>query len=287
MKECGSETEQDAQHYHRDRNPKEFHKRYYKGVSLQIVFGRRVFAPSWLMTSLTVLLLGLFLSLGRWQWERGDYKETLLQAYAQGAERRDLGNLSVTELPRFSAVRVSGRWDVERQFLLDNRTRDGRAGYEVLTPLQLADGRWLIVNRGWVPFEGYRDRLPPVHESLPPDQAEVLVAGRLDELPSAGLAGGRAAPAVEGPWPRVTSFPQFGELATALATPDELTPRVEPRVLLLDEEIEAGYLRDWRPFAVGKGPEQNWSYAIQWWSFALLLLVLYVTLNLKKREQGS
>jgi surfeit locus 1 family protein len=58
--------------------------------------------------------------------------------------------------------------------------------------------------------------------------------------------------------------------------------RLERRVLLLDESEPAGYVRGWKPFA--KGPEQNWSYAIQWWSFAVLLMVLYVVLNLKKTD---
>jgi surfeit locus 1 family protein len=52
--------------------------------------------------------------------------------------------------------------------------------------------------------------------------------------------------------------------------------------LLLDASAPDGYRRDWKPYA--KGPEQNWSYAIQWWSFAVLLLVLFVIMNLKKRD---
>jgi len=254
-------------------------------VPAQIVFGQRIFAPSWLMTSLTVLLLLLFLSLGRWQWIRGETKETMLQEFAQGTTARELAAQSTAELARYSTVLGRGEWDRDRQFLLDNRTRDGRAGYEVLTPLRLDDGRWLIVNRGWIPFDGYRDRLPDVAATLATQTTPVLVRGRLDELPSAGLAGGRAPPVTLGNWPRVTSFPQMEELAAALASPTDPTPRVERRMLLLDAAIEGGYLRDWRPFATGKGPEQNWSYAIQWWSFAVLLLVLYVTLNLKKRDK--
>ncbi len=47
------------------------------------------------------------------------------------------------------------------QFLLDNMTHAGRAGYEVLTPLLLDDGRVLLVNRGWLPLpDGRRDELP-------------------------------------------------------------------------------------------------------------------------------
>jgi surfeit locus 1 family protein len=176
---------------------------------------------------------------------------------------------------------VTGEWDAARQFLLDNRTRDGRAGYEVLTPLRLVDGRWLLVNRGWLPFEGRRDRLPEVATGLAP--GAVTLRGRLDDLPTAGLASGRAAPALEGTWPRVTSFPQTAELAASLAGGAE-APRLEPRVLLLDASAPAGYRRDWRPFV--KGPEQNISYAVQWWSFGVLLLVLFVKMNLKRRDDA-
>jgi cytochrome oxidase assembly protein ShyY1 len=55
-------------------------------------------------------------------------------------------------------------------------------------------------------------------------------------------------------------------------------------VLLLDASAPAGYRRDWQPFV--KGPEQNISYAVQWWSFGVLLLVLFVKMNLKRRDDA-
>lgn len=227
---------------------------------------------------MTLLLLVVFVSLGRWQWGRAEFKQAQVLAFTAGGNpATPLGARSTRTLPRYATVEVSGRWDGSRSFLLDNRTRDGRAGYEVLTPLQLDDGRWMLVNRGWVPFGGYRDRLPEVETGLSAAQ-RVSVRGRLDELPSAGLAGGRAAPAVSGLWPRVTSYPTVEELSAALTTTGA-DIRLEPRVLLLAADEVGGFRRDWRPFV--KGPEQNWSYAIQWWSFAVLLIVLYLTLNLK------
>jgi cytochrome oxidase assembly protein ShyY1 len=226
------------------------------------------------MTGLTVLLLVAFVALGRWQWGRGEYKQQLREQFLQGgAAAQPLGSQASTALPRYTHVSVTGRWDGLRQFLLDNRTRDGQAGFEVLTPLVLDDGRWLLVNRGWLPFRGYRDQLPDV--TLAATSAAVTVNGRLDELPSAGLDAGRAPPAATGGWPRVTSYPTGAQLAAALGG-----VRLESRVLLLDAAAPGGYQRDWQP--PGRGPETHWSYAIQWWSFAVLLLVLYVTLNLKK-----
>jgi surfeit locus 1 family protein len=235
------------------------------------------------MTVLTLVLLALFVSLGRWQWERADFKSAQQLEFAAGVRRQQaLGNRSTQDFARYARLSVSGEWDVARQFLLDNRTRDGRAGYEVLTPLRLEDGRWLLVNRGWVPFRGYRDALPDVAAALTGADGRVDIRGVLDELPTAGLAAGRAPPAVQGGWPRVTAFPRAAELRAALARPGEPAPQLEARVLLLDEAEPNGYIRGWKPFA--RGPEQNWSYAIQWWGFAVLLLVLYVALNLKKDD---
>ncbi len=233
------------------------------------------------MTGLTLLLLLLFVSLGRWQWERGEFKRTLREQFEQGAKTTTaLGERSTAALPRFARVSTRGRWDGARQFLLDNRTRDGQAGYEVLTPFQLEDGRWLLVNRGWVPFSGYRDRLPDVSLAPTADAAPVVVAGRIDDLPAAALESGRAPPAAAGGWPRVTSFPTAAELAAALGV-----GRLEPRLLLLDPAAPEGFRRDWQP--PGMAPERHWSYAIQWWSFAVVLLLLYGLLNIRKVEDTT
>jgi cytochrome oxidase assembly protein ShyY1 len=244
---------------------------------MRIAIGRREFSPSWSMTLLTAAALLAFIALGRWQWERGVAKDELASQFAQGGDAvTDLGPRGTLDLPRYTQVRVRGEWVADRQFLLDNRTRDGRAGYEVLTPLQLEDGREVLVNRGWIPFGGRRDQLPEVASGLPTDPA--TVQGRLDDLPTAGLASGRAAPALTGAWPRVTSFPSPTELEAAAGS------RLEPRVLLMDAAEPTGYRRDWQPFA--RGPETHFGYALQWWSFGVLLLVLYGVLNTKRRDDA-
>jgi surfeit locus 1 family protein len=157
---------------------------------------------------------------------------------------------------------------VEHQFLLDNRTHDGRAGYEVLTPLERTNGQTVLIDRGWVAFTGRRDKLPNVR--LNP-HGPVVVTGRTDDLPSAGLPTGRAAPATNGDWPKVTGYPTMGELSIALARP------LEPRIVLLDPQESDGYVRDWRP--PGMQPLRHWSYAIQWWCFAAVTVIFWVVIT--------
>jgi cytochrome oxidase assembly protein ShyY1 len=224
------------------------------------------------MTLLTLILLTLFVGLGRWQWQRGEVKQATWNAF----ERYDV--TPVLDAPvdfdtaeRFKRVAFSGRFEPARQLLLDNRSHAGKPGYEVLTPFVLNDGRRILVNRGWIPFGGYRDQLPDV-SITPPHFA--TISGRFDQLPSAGLASGRAPPEAGGTWPKVTSFPTHDELEAALSG------KLARHILLLDPQSPYGYVREWSP--PGMAPQRHFSYAIQWWGFAGVLLVLYFGLNFRK-----
>jgi surfeit locus 1 family protein len=236
-------------------------------------FGRE-FSPSWPMTLTTLVVLGVFLSLGRWQWDRGEAKEAVWTESARAAPAEPLGMRRTDALPRFAHVALEGSYLPEQQFLLDNRSHQGKPGYEVLTPFLIHDGRTILVNRGWIPFSGYRDRLPDVSEVPSGAGVYLRISGRIEDLPAAGLASGRAPPELQAPWPRVTSFPTHEELARALVR------TLEPRILLLDADAPGGYVREWRP--PGLDPSRHYSYAIQWWGFAVVLLVLYFGLNLRK-----
>jgi surfeit locus 1 family protein len=233
-------------------------------------FGR-VFSPSWPMTLAALVLLGAFVSLGRWQWQRGEAKQDVWTEYRRDATAVPLAGRALAELPRFARVEITGEFLPERQFLLDNRPHAGRPGYEVLTPFRSEDGRWILVNRGWLPFTGYRDRLPDVSLRA---GTTLTITGKIEELPVAGLASGRAPPDQSESWPRLTSFPTRAELEHALGH------SLETRILLLDPQIPGGYVREWRP--PGLDPSRHFSYAIQWWGFAVVLLVLYFALNFRR-----
>jgi len=237
-------------------------------------FGGRVFAPSAGFTVVALVLCALFVRFGAWQWHKGMQREQEWTRFARGADQViALGARAVSDVPLFQRVSVTGRLESARQFLLDNRTYRGRAGYEVLTPLTRAGAAVLLVDRGWVPFSGSRARLPDIAFEA---AAPVTLSGRLAELPSPGLARGRSDPDARAPWPQVTSYPRAAELGAALGAP------LAARILLLDPQAPFGYVRDWQP--PGMAPLRHLSYAIQWWSFATLALIVWAVVSTRRTQ---
>jgi surfeit locus 1 family protein len=233
--------------------------------------GKR-FAPTLRFTLVALVLMALFVRLGIWQWQRGELRAAAATRFADGADAvLELGSRDVADAPLYQRVGVEGELDATHQFLLDNRTFEGQAGYEVLTPLVRAAAPAVLVDRGWVPFTGSRARLPDV--SLTADTPTHL-AGRVGTLPSPGLASGRAAPESTGPWPKVTSYPDMAQLEAVLGRP------LSARILLLDPTAPFGYVRAWQP--PGLPPLRHFSYAIQWWIFAALALVGWAVLSTRR-----
>lgn len=235
-------------------------------------------SASWSMTLLTAASIVLFVMLGRWQLHRAQQSQALQTQFRAGTDAlTDLDVHAVATLPRYARVAVHGHYDGAHQFLLDNMSHDGYPGYEVLTPLTMADGRTVIVNRGWVPLSESRRDLPNI--ALPADPPgntrTAATTGRLDNLPVPGIALGHAPPAPGGSWPKLASFPTMADLSAALGRP------LQPRQLLLDADQPLGYVRDWQ--APGLSPARHLSYAVQWWAFAAAAAVLYGWLNRRRR----
>lgn len=236
--------------------------------------GARVSARSIASLLLAVTLAAVFVRLGMWQWHRGLDREAQWARFAHGAAQViDLDGRPLSDVPLYQRVRVSGELDGAHQFLLDNRTLHGRAGFEVLTPLARRTLPQLLVDRGWVPFGGVRTQLPDVTLA---HAGPVTLVGRTAALPSPGLASGRVAPAPAAPWPKVTSYPDIEELASALGKP------LSARILLLDPGAPYGYERDWQP--PGLPPMRHFGYAFQWWIFAGLALAAWFVLRRQRRE---
>ncbi|ARQ57179.1 SURF1 family protein [Rhizobium sophoriradicis] len=107
---------------------------------------------------LVLIALAILISLGTWQVERLHWKEGLL---ADIAARQAAAPVPLADIEAIAAsggdieyrkVTATGRYinNKERHFFATWR---GQAGFYVYTPLELADGRVLFVNRGFVPYE--------------------------------------------------------------------------------------------------------------------------------------
>jgi surfeit locus 1 family protein len=216
---------------------------------------RRNLVAAWLLAALGVLCL----LLARWQWQRAGESRAAAAQFGAGAAHAVLTDPPLdSEGMRYQRLKVRGAYVPARQFLLDNMVEGGQAGYEVLTPFRMSDsGRWLLVNRGWVPAAPDRRVLPDVRI----DDGEREVVGRIDRLPRAGLKlGGDSGEANKADAVAVLSYPTAEELS------ERLGRAVYPYQLLLAATEPGGFTRNWRP--AGLGPERHLAYAGQWLLFA-------------------
>jgi surfeit locus 1 family protein len=236
---------------------------------------KRQFRPPLWATAGTLLLGAAFASLGSWQLDRSAEKAALFARFEQGsataAAPAPLDDAMLAS-NRYAVITATGRYDATHQILLDARTRDGRAGYEVLTPL-VVEGAAILVNRGWLAANPNRQKLPDIAVS----NDVRTVTGLLDALPRAALVAGPMEIRAEMPWPRVMLYPTAADLEQALGYP------VRNYQLLLDGGEPEGFNRGWRPVLLS--PEEHVGYAVQWFALAGLVVVLYVALNWRRAPE--
>jgi surfeit locus 1 family protein len=240
--------------------------------------GRYDFRPSWWPSVLALFLLGLLIFLGLWQLERGAEKQRTVDEFAlrtQDLPVRIDENWQSAEGLRFRSVSSEGRYDASHQYLLDNRTYHGRAGYHVLTPLRISEETGVLVNRGWVTGGARREQLPEV--AAP--RGETIVQGMV-AIPSQNAFLVGPAGYESGGWPRVV---QRVELATMER---QLGYSLLPYVVQLDAANPHGFVREWQPY-VGISPERHRAYAFQWFSLALALVVIYFLVNTRRLARND
>jgi surfeit locus 1 family protein len=235
-------------------------------------FGKLDFNPGLWPSFITLIVFGILISLGFWQLDRAQQKRDLLASY-EGDSRDTVVQLepdlrSVTDL-NYQFATALGYYDAEHQFLLDNRTYQGRAGYHVLTPLKLRESSVaVLVNRGWIPMGASRAELPDPGVSTQRRSVE----GRLKQPSTGGLMLGEEQPRER--WPYRIQRVDIEALSEELGYP------LLPVILLLDGEQQDGYVRDWKPLR--SGPERNVGYAVQWFGLAAALLIIYLVVNTRK-----
>ncbi len=104
--------------------------------------------------ALALPALAILLALGTWQMQRKEWKEDLI---AKITARTHQPPVALAEIEKSSAAdaeyaraRARGTFRHESEQLLWEPDPKQGPGYHVYTPLRLADGRFILVNRGYV-----------------------------------------------------------------------------------------------------------------------------------------
>ena len=235
--------------------------------------------PRWIgLTVFALVVVGLCVRLGMWQLDRLDGRREFNARYAAGleAEARPVEDLLDADGSiAYRRAIATGRFDTGHEVILYGRALEGQAGNHVLTPLVLADGRAIIVDRGWVPFE--LDE-PPVAEAEPPS-GEVEVQGPLFATQPGGAGE------VQQGEDRMTTVRTVDIEAIAHDLPYDVVPWF---LQLQTQSPPAGDLPlPEPPPELTEGP--HLSYAFQWFAFATIAAVGYVILVrrevLERREE--
>ncbi|MBX3724980.1 MAG: SURF1 family protein [Xanthomonadales bacterium] len=243
-----------------------------------VVKGFPLRRPTALAWALLLSGLAAFISLGAWQHGRAGFKRALIAEHEAAGQSDPVEwqrGMAAPDAPRFARVRVRGEWLAPR-YLLDNQSRDGRTGVEDFAPLLLADGEVVLVGLGFLTYADGRRTLPP----LPPvPDGGSGVTGLATPPPAHGLRLGGDWSAGQGAGP-VRLMPWF-DLAAIAA---DLGRPVAARVVRVDEAPGSPWRRDWRPVEAVP-PERHLAYALQWWTMALAVLVIFLVVN--RRTQPS
>jgi surfeit locus 1 family protein len=220
--------------------------------------------PRSIATLAAVLLFAVvacagFVALGVWQVHRLAWKEALIAHVDRELRAAPTPPPAPGQWPalrreqdEYRRIRAEGRFAYDREVLVRATTELG-AGYWVLTPLQLGDGSWLLVNRGFVN--------PEMRGHVPRGPQAASVVGLLRMSEPAGNLLQKNVPG-EGRW--------YSRDVPAIAAAQHLAGAVAP--YFLDVQATPDSARAWpRPgLTVIRFPNDHLQYALTWFALAVM-----------------
>lgn len=232
----------------------------------------------WLLWLGVVVASAATARLGWWQLDRAAQKSAIERAVAERAQLPPLGFGELARRPDAVEAQLhrhavlSGRWLPEHTLALDNRPLQGRAGFIIVTPLLLAPGDAVLVQRGWAPRDAQdRTRLPAL--AVPPGQ--VRVEGRIAPWPSQRL---ELSAAPEGPIRQNLDAAQLSGAAGAGFRPLSLLQVDGP-------DARDTLRREWPVPA--QDVWKHHGYALQWFALSALIAGLAVWYRLIRPRRGQ
>ncbi|MFE2586743.1 SURF1 family protein [Streptomyces sp. NPDC059378] len=226
---------------------------------------RFLLSRQWVIVTLVAIaLIPTMIELGIWQMHRYEMRSARNQLVSDAltaepvpVERLTSPGHTVTSTERYRTVTATGTFDTSREVVVRRRVNsDDEVGFHVLTPFVLADGRVLLVNRGWIPANGAQTAFPKIPA---PPAGRTTVTGRLMPDETTAASG-------------IKDIKGLPDRQIMLINSAEQARRLGAGVL-------GGYIQQTAPEAKDGTPQQisdpgkedaplNYAYMIQWWLFA-------------------
>ena len=234
---------------------------------------RRMRVRDWGLLVILLAAVLVCIRLGFWQLARLDQRLTRNKAIQTQLEA-PVKPFSAVEQD-YQRVVLKGVLLPEFEILLKNRALDEVAGFHLVTPLQMDEGPLILIDRGWIPYEeGSQLDLDAYHLEGPVRIEGILQAGQAepgwqflaDPIPAPGDPPLRTwrffnIEGIQGQIP----FPLHNQFILLTAIEPVTNPTPTP-----DFQID-----------LSNGP--HLSYAIQWFSFAVIALIGGVVILRRKR----
>ncbi|HJZ50298.1 MAG TPA: SURF1 family protein [Roseiflexaceae bacterium] len=178
----------------------------------------------------------------------------------------------------YRRVEARGVYDTAQEIVLRNRELDGRPGVHILTPLRISGSQIaVLVDRGWIPHEQAEPEARGVFAAPPGEVTIVGVAQRSQEN-----TGGPQDPPLGPDRPRLDAWFRVNIASIQQQAGYPLLP------VFIEQQPAPGDPALPRRVAttdLGEGP--HLSYAIQWFAFAITLLVGYVAFTYQQTRRRA
>lgn len=233
---------------------------------------KAIFSRKWIIPTI-VMILGMILlvRLGFWQLDRLQQKRAYNTLLAE-RWRQEPYDLNASALPadltplEYRRVGAMGKFDYANQILITNQTYNDTAGAIVVTPYVLDGKRAVLVARGWIPYSSMAaDQWPSFQE--PEGEKVIGLVRKSQRLPNGSAPTPPPGPQQEWYWIDVPSIqrqmPYQLEAAYIEQLPEE--NRLPDKLPIRED-----------PVALDEG--NHLSYAIQWFTFAIVLGFGYIML---------
>jgi surfeit locus 1 family protein len=243
------------------------------------MFLLKMFHRKWLLATLLVVAgTALCVRLGIWQLDRLDQRRAFNHQVEsmQAMPALDLNQQVPEDISKMEwrAVKVRGKYDFSNQIALRNQYNGSEYGYHLLTPL-LFDGEAVLVDRGWIPAEG---NSAPQDWQKYNEPGEVTVTGQM-RLGQTKPRFGGVADVIPADGSKMALWNNADIEHIIKQLPYATLPvYIQPNVNGNDTTPPIPYQPT---LDLSEGP--HFGYALQWFTFATILLVGY-PFYLRKQE---